>query len=116
MAYRRSSGAADYLQSKFGVVISKHTLDKYRVIGGGPVYHRFLRSALYAEEDLDAWAESRIGPPQCRTSDAPQLRSPQAIADGKARGVRLDRRREAPGKAAEAEGKAARTTNEEVSA
>jgi hypothetical protein len=68
MAYLRTPRAADHLQSKFGVG-SKRTLDKLRVIGGGPVYRRLGRVILYSPEDLDAWAEAKLGPPQRSTSD-----------------------------------------------
>ena len=39
--------------------LSPRTLDRYRVTGGGPVYHLFGTAVRYLPEDLDAWAETR---------------------------------------------------------
>ena len=39
--------------------LSPRTLDRYRVTGGGPVYHLFGTAVRYVSEDLDAWAETR---------------------------------------------------------
>jgi hypothetical protein len=38
--------------------MSERTLEKWRVIGGGPVYRKFGRKVLYAHSDLLAWIES----------------------------------------------------------
>jgi hypothetical protein len=35
------------------------TLEKLRVTGGGPVYHKHLSCVVYRREDLDAWAAAR---------------------------------------------------------
>jgi hypothetical protein len=77
--YLRASGAADYLRSKYGFG-AKRTLDKLRVIGGGPVYTPCGRIILYAPEDLDAWAEAKLGPPRRSTSDAAPLRGTASTA------------------------------------
>ena len=37
--------------------LSPRTLEKFRVMGGGPAYHKFGRRVLYAFEDLEAWTE-----------------------------------------------------------
>ncbi len=42
------------------------TLARYRVSGGGPVYHLLGRLVRYLREDLDRWARSR---PRKSTSD-----------------------------------------------
>ena len=42
------------------------TLARYRVSGGGPVYHLLGRLVRYLREDLDRWAQSR---PRKSTSD-----------------------------------------------
>ncbi|MXW92136.1 MAG: helix-turn-helix domain-containing protein [Rhodospirillaceae bacterium] len=42
------------------------TLARYRVSGGGPVYHLLGRLVRYLREDLDRWAQSR---PRRSTSD-----------------------------------------------
>ena len=39
--------------------LSPRTLEKLRVIGGGPRFHKFGRRVMYALSDLDAWADAR---------------------------------------------------------
>ncbi len=39
--------------------LSHRTLDRYRVTGEGPVFHRFGNRIRYALSDLEAWAEAR---------------------------------------------------------
>ena len=41
------------------VRLSPRTLDRYRVIGGGPVFHKFGSKVLYARFDLEAWLKTR---------------------------------------------------------
>ena len=48
-----ASVVADYLR------LSPRTLEKQRVIGGGPKFRKFGRRVMYAVADLDAWAETR---------------------------------------------------------
>ena len=45
--------AAAYLR------LSPRTLEKQRVIGGGPRFHKFGRRVMYALTDLEAWASER---------------------------------------------------------
>lgn len=53
--------AADFLK------ISPRTLEKHRVIGGGPQFRKLGRRVVYALADLEAWANERV----CsNTSDA----------------------------------------------
>ena len=40
--------------------LSPRTLDKFRVIGGGPKFRKFGRRVIYALDDLEAWANSRV--------------------------------------------------------
>lgn len=47
-----TEAAARYL------ALDAHTLECYRSIGGGPVYHKFGKWVRYSVDDLDAWAES----------------------------------------------------------
>lgn len=47
-----TEAAARYL------ALEAHTLECYRSLGGGPVYHKFGKWVRYAVDDLDAWAES----------------------------------------------------------
>ena len=39
--------------------LSPRTLEKQRVIGGGPRFRKFGRRAMYAVSDLEAWADAR---------------------------------------------------------
>ena len=51
--YLSTREAAEYLG------LSPRTLDRYRVSGDGPVFHRFGGRVRYTRSDLDAWAERR---------------------------------------------------------
>lgn len=48
--------------------LSPRTLEKQRVIGGGPPFRKFGRRVLYAVTDLQAWANERI----CESTSDPQ--------------------------------------------
>ena len=39
--------------------LSARTLERYRMTGGGPMYHLFGTAVRYLREDLDAWAVNR---------------------------------------------------------
>lgn len=39
--------------------LSPRTLEKQRVLGGGPRFHKFGRRVLYAVQDLETWANAR---------------------------------------------------------
>ena len=39
--------------------LSPRTLEKQRVIGGGPRFRKFVRRVMYAVADLEAWADAR---------------------------------------------------------
>ncbi len=51
--YLTNDEAAHYLR------LSPRTLEKQRVIGGGPRFRKFGRRVMYAVTDLDAWADAR---------------------------------------------------------
>lgn len=51
--YLTNDEAAEYLR------LSPRTLEKQRVIGGGPRFRKFGRRVMYALADLDAWADAR---------------------------------------------------------
>ncbi len=51
--YLTNDEAAQYLR------LSPRTLEKQRVIGGGPKFRKFGRRVMYAVIDLDAWADAR---------------------------------------------------------
>ena len=53
-----------------GYPISKLSLSTLASRGGGPIYTRFGRRALYRWSDLVAWAEARCTAPQASTSEA----------------------------------------------
>lgn len=47
--------------------VSPRTLEKMRVVGGGPRFRKFGRRVLYAASDLESWANARTC---ASTSDA----------------------------------------------
>ena len=51
--------AAEYVESK-GLPLRWTTLQKFATVGGGPVYRRFGRKAVYTRQDLDAWIAQRL--------------------------------------------------------
>lgn len=51
--YLTNNEAAAFLR------LSPRTLEKQRVIGGGPRFRKFGRRVLYALSDLEAWADAR---------------------------------------------------------
>ena len=51
--YLTNDEAAAYLR------LSPRTLEKQRVIGGGPRFRKFGRRVLYAIQDLETWANAR---------------------------------------------------------
>ena len=53
-------GAATDLKAVVNQVKAlQRTLEKQRVIGGGPRFRKFGRRVMYAVADLDAWAADR---------------------------------------------------------
>jgi hypothetical protein len=51
--YLTNDEAAEFLR------LSPRTLEKQRVIGGGPRFRKFGRRVMYAVVDLEAWADAR---------------------------------------------------------
>lgn len=51
--YLTNDEAATFLR------LSPRTLEKQRVIGGGPRFRKFGRRVVYAIDDLEAWANAR---------------------------------------------------------
>ena len=51
--YLTNDEAAEFLR------LSPRTLEKQRVIGGGPRFRKFGRRVMYAITDLEAWADAR---------------------------------------------------------
>jgi hypothetical protein len=67
--YRRRSAASEYLHRKFGFNCGVSTLAKLACDGGGPKFVHVGRFPLYPEDELNAWAVSRISPLKASTSD-----------------------------------------------
>lgn len=67
--HRRAS-AAKYLRDRWGLPCSAGTLANLAVSGTGPVYRLAGRFPVYAQNDLDAWAQKRLGKPRRSTSEA----------------------------------------------
>ncbi len=61
--FLETQSAAHYLQ------LSPRTLEKYRVIGGGPRFRKHGRKVVYAILDLASWSEART---RISTSDPGQ--------------------------------------------
>ena len=59
--YLNNGEAAAYLH------LSPRTLEKQRVVGGGPKFRKFGRRVVYAFEDLESWASARA----CDTTSDP---------------------------------------------
>jgi hypothetical protein len=51
--YLNQAEAADFLR------LSERTLERWRVEGHGPRFRRFGRRIVYAQGDLEAWANGR---------------------------------------------------------
>jgi hypothetical protein len=66
--YLRRRAAGEYLKSRYGFG-SEKTLAKLACLGGGPIFRKAANAAIYAPEDLDAWALSKIGKPIRSTSE-----------------------------------------------
>jgi hypothetical protein len=69
MPNMRRADAARYLRETYGIPCAPATLAKYAVVGGGPAYKRAGKFPIYARDDLDAWAKSRLGKPVHSTSE-----------------------------------------------
>ena len=48
--------------------LSPRTLEKHRVVGGGPRFRKFGRRVVYALSDLETWANAR----SCESTSDPQ--------------------------------------------
>jgi hypothetical protein len=66
--YRRRAEAARYVRETWGLPCSPSWLAKLAVIGGGPIFRKAGRFPIYADGDLDSWAQGRIGAPLRSTS------------------------------------------------
>jgi len=66
--FMTTTQAAHYLGG-----LSPRTLEKLRVIGGGPVFHKHGRRVFYNQTDLDEWSNAgrrqSTSDPGCLVSD-----------------------------------------------
>jgi hypothetical protein len=60
--------ASEYLTRNW-FPVSRNTLAKLATIGGGPIFSKAGRVPLYAEQDLDRYAQEKIEPPVRSTSE-----------------------------------------------
>jgi predicted DNA-binding transcriptional regulator AlpA len=68
---RNPRQASDYLLQRHGITRSHATLNKLRVVGGGPTYRKIgARNVGYEESALDEWAGSLVSGPLRSTSEA----------------------------------------------
>ncbi len=65
--FMRRHEAAEYLTATYGFGAYR-TLSKGVVTGDTPRFRKAGRLVLYVQEDLDAWALSKIGPPRKSSS------------------------------------------------
>lgn len=66
----RQEGNPQYLtnaEAAAWLKLSPRTLEKQRVIGGGPRFRKFGRRVLYAMSDLEQWSAERV----CETTSDP---------------------------------------------
>lgn len=66
--YLRRDDAATYVRERYGLPCSRNWLAKLAVHGGGPAFRKAGKFPLYAPNDLDTWATSKIGPRQTSTA------------------------------------------------
>ena len=66
----RRTEAAEYVTETYGIPCSPKTLAKLACISSdGPPFRMAGRIPLYPKPDLDAWAQSKIGPLVRSTSE-----------------------------------------------
>lgn len=66
--------AADFLN------LSPRTLEKLRVVGGGPVFSKLGRRVVYALEDLQSWVAAKR---RASTSDTRYVDAQNGVARGR---------------------------------
>jgi hypothetical protein len=68
---RGTRQACDYLLERHGIVRAPATLNKLRVVGGGPAFRKIgAKHVAYEEIALDTWADSLVSRPLRSTSEA----------------------------------------------
>jgi len=79
--YLRRADAAAYITDHYGFPCSRQWLAKLAVLGGGPVFRKAGRYPIYHPDDLDRWAQARIGPAQHSTTETAETGSKATEAD-----------------------------------
>ena len=80
--YISRAEAALHLTNQRGLRVSKNTLQKWVTTGGGPVYRRFGKIAVYLVADLDAWAEQKLSAPLLSSSGSKATAAVEALTAG----------------------------------
>ena len=57
----RRADAARYIREAYGIPCAPTTLATYAVLGGGPAFRKAGKFPIYSRDDLDAWANRRLG-------------------------------------------------------
>jgi hypothetical protein len=57
----RRADAARYIRENHGIPCSQATLAKYACVGMGPAFRKAGKFPIYSRDDLDAWANGRLG-------------------------------------------------------
>ena len=71
-ASQSASPFMDTVEAAGFLKISPRTLEKQRVVGGGPRFRKFGSRVLYALADLQAWADARA---LANTSEVQEVKS-----------------------------------------
>jgi hypothetical protein len=66
--YLRRNQAAAYLHQQFGAYTTG-TLAKLACLGGGPQFRKIGKYPVYSQDDLDAWAASKMTAAVSSTSE-----------------------------------------------
>jgi hypothetical protein len=67
--FLRRADAARYIREAYGIPCVATTLAKYACTGGGPPFRKAGKFPIYSREDLDAWANQRLGKLMRSTSE-----------------------------------------------
>lgn len=57
----RRADAARYIRETHGIPCTLATLAKYACTGVGPAFRKAGKFPIYSRDDLDAWANDRLG-------------------------------------------------------
>jgi hypothetical protein len=57
----RRADAARYVRENHGIPWAPATLAKYACLGGGPAFRKAGKFPIYSRDDLDTWAQQRLG-------------------------------------------------------